>query len=236
VYTNVLEIYDGNGSWRYRKRFADENIMQITFAANDNDIIVSSIGFDGGSWDVTATVRRFDTSTDTDALWTARLPDNTLPYAVHAAGNHVFVLCDNLLIVIDFNDGREIGRFGYTGNLIDFAFAESGEIACVILVNDFSAGSMNLIALDRAAEVTSIADMRLGASQVEIHSGGIYVLEPTVISIYSGTIFEHDSAIHEIIELNEEYFRFIHVGDEILLLGFNTVAKAGEDGEEELIE
>jgi hypothetical protein len=224
VYANLLEIYDSVGDWRYRKRFADENIMQIAFAASDNEIIVSSIGFNSVTWDVTATVRRFDTSTDDDAIWTADLAENTLPFALHVTGNYVYVLCDNVFYVLNFNDGREIGRFSYSGDLIDFAFSDEGDIAAAILVNDFSTGTMTLISLDRTAELIGSESVSSGASQVEIHLNVISVLEPTFIAQFSSDLSESDTTA-----LNEEYTRFIHLGDDILLLGFNTVSKAGED-------
>jgi hypothetical protein len=226
-HANVLEIYDGSGDWKYTKRFFGENIMQVAFTASDNDIIVTSIGFGTGnfdSWDTTAVVQRFDTSSDESALWRTELPANTLPFAVYAARSNVFVLSDNALFVLDSSDGKIIGRYNYRGNLLDYAFSDEAELACVLLVDNYTAGTLNLISIDRSAELIGIIDVSSGASQVQINAGEVYVLEPGLIVQYSSNLTQP-----EITVLSEEFSRFIYVRGEILLLGYNCVERLGDE-------
>jgi hypothetical protein len=220
VYANVLEIFDDKGDWRYTKRFSDENIMQIDFTSSDNDIIVTTIGFDEGT--LTAAVTRFDrTSEDEKGLWRADLPINTLPLAIHTDGSVASVLCDNALFVLDSNNGDIIGKHEYRGTLVDFAFA--GDLTA-FLVNDFTAGRINLITLDRRAENFKMVEVSPGASQVEIHNDTIGVLQPGAIVFFKGK----EAEMIELLELQEEFSGFVKSGDEVLLLGYNTVEKLGD--------
>jgi hypothetical protein len=221
-YANILEIFNGQGDWVYRKRFADENIMQIEFASSDTEVIVTSIGFDGTDWSMTAAVRRFNTASDADALWRTELPSNMLPFAVRAVGSNVFVLCDGAIFVLNYTDGQIIGSHSYSGTLIDYTFADSAanNTAAAILVDDHSAGVTNLILFDSFARPSGIVAVSPGASQAEIQGSVIIVLEPTRIAEYSS-----DLQNPLVTRLDEEYARFINLGSDILLLSFNTVEK-----------
>jgi hypothetical protein len=225
VYSNILEIYDGQDNWKYRKRFSDESVMQVAFASSDNEIIVTTIGFD--SWDMSTAIRRFDTSCeDENGIWRTELPLNTQPFAIRIIGDNIYVLCDDALFVLNYSDGGIIASYNYTGSLIDFAFTDSGLDGAVIavLINDYSAGAVNLVSLNRNAHPIGVTEVSAGASQVEIREGAVAVLQPSAIIRYDGSLTDS-----EIIELSEEFSRFIHVGREILLLGYNTVEKAGDD-------
>jgi hypothetical protein len=213
-HANVLEIYDGNGEWRYRKRFSDENIMQVDFASSDNDIVVTSIGFRGG--DMTAFVRRYDTlSEEEDGIWEAELPKNIMPLSVYVKGGNVFVLCNSAFFVLNSNSGDLIGSYEYRGTLIDFAFLDN---AAALLVDDYTAGNLNIISLDETAELIGITETPTGTLQLELHGRSIVALRSDVLVKY-----EHDLKEYEELELREEYSRFIYVDNEILLLGYNAV-------------
>ncbi|MCL2036741.1 MAG: DUF5711 family protein [Oscillospiraceae bacterium] len=232
IHSNILEIYDDKGDWKYRRRFTDENIMQLVFTASDNDVIVTTIGFD--SWIQTATVRRLDTLSENESVkWEVPLPDNTLPFAIHVRGNNVFVLCEDSLTVIDLSVGNVIGSYVFNGVLADFAFSESdSEVACVILTGDYTSGTMNMISLNRKAELNQVIPVPTTATQVEIgdKAGNIAVLEPNAIALYS---FDKTASEEpEILELNEEYSKFIYMGEQILLLGYDSVVKAKDEATE----
>jgi len=222
VHANVLEIYDNSGNWRYTKRFADENIMQVAFISSDNDIIVTTVGFDSGN--MTAAVRRLDTSSDDESgLWRAELPENTIPFAIHVRGRSVFVLGDSALFVLDSRSGELIGSYEYRGNLIDYVFSDNG---CVLLVNDFTAGEIKLISLGRSAELLGSAEVSQGASQVEIHRGNAAVLEPDAIALFEGGGRDTgELPLRERLALSEGFSRFAYVRGDILLLGYNTVER-----------
>jgi hypothetical protein len=225
VYANTLEINNRDGNWRYRKQLFNENIMQIAFTSSDNDIIVTSIGFGTDSataGDITAAVQKYDTSIDDKEkgrLWRTVLPGNAIPFALHVGRNSVFVLCDNSLFTLDLSNGRILSSYDYRGNLIDFSFSAS---STALLIDDFIAGTANLISLNHSRTTeAAITEVSAGASQVEIHDGAIYILEPGSIVIYD----LNTASSSQYLPLEEEYSRFIHVGNEILLLGYNNVDK-----------
>jgi hypothetical protein len=224
VYSNILEIYDSKGNWKYIKRLSDENIMQVAFTSSEDEIVITTIGFSEG--DIACTVRKFDILSDSDdGIWQINLPGNSIPFAIHLNRNNVFVLCDNAFFSLDANDGSIIGSYSYRGNLIDYAFSDS-KIA--LLVNDYTIGAFNLIPLDNEAKLPeSFASKNFSvsssASQVEIYNGEIYVLES------DGIAYNFIGESIRMIPLKEEYSRFIHVGGEILLLGYNTVEQLIEE-------
>ena len=216
VYANVLEIYDGNGDWRYRTKLLDENITQIAFTAADKDIVVTSMSF--GAGDIIAAVQKYDTEVeDGSGIWKTALPGNAIPFALHIGRNNVFVLCDKALFMLDLSDGTIQSSYEYKGNLIDYAFSDN---AAALLVNDYTAGTVNLISVNGDKSESAMASS--GAVQVEFISGKIYLLEPGAIAVYH--INTPDSPI-EHLPLAEEYARFIQVNNEILLLGYNNVDK-----------
>ncbi|MCL2071514.1 MAG: DUF5711 family protein [Oscillospiraceae bacterium] len=224
VYANVLEIYDSDGDWRYRNRFLDENIMQVVFTSADNEIIVTTMGFNEG--EVSAFVQKYDTTIEDEAgVWKTALPGSAMPLAVHIGRNNVFVLCDNGLFILDLNDGAVLDNHGYNGNLIDFAFSDN---LVAILINDYAAGTVSLVSI--SDDDTQSRAVSAGALQAEILNGKIYLLEPSRIAVFD--IGDIDGIAPEYMALNEEYSRFIHVGDEILLLGFNNVDKLLSDTEQ----
>jgi hypothetical protein len=190
--------------------------MQIAFAAADNDIIVTTVGFEAGN--MTTAVQRFNTTIadeEEGRIWRTALPENALPFAVAVRGSSVFVLCDTAVYALDLSSGELVGAYNYRGTLLDFAFADNN---AAILVNDFTAGKVNLISFERDLKLNGIIGVSAGAAQVEIHGGIIHVLAPGAVVTSDGESFP----------LNEDFSRFIHMGNEILLLGYNTVEKIGD--------
>jgi hypothetical protein len=217
VHTNILSIYGGGGEWRFTKRFSGENVMQVAFTANDGDIIITSIGFDAGS--IVTTVRRFDTSsTDQDGVWSTTLSQSTenanlQPVALHISGNSVFVLCNGVLFVLDAHSGQIVGSYRFRGTIIDHAFSNTH---AVLLLDDYTAGSINMILLDRAARLADLREVAAGASQAEFTGDStVALLEPGAIAIFG--------ASNRSFDLEEDFTRFVVLRGEILLLGYNSV-------------
>ncbi|MCL2633190.1 MAG: DUF5711 family protein [Oscillospiraceae bacterium] len=217
VYTNILEIFDGRGNWKYRHRFVDEHIMRVAFMNNDKDIIVAVIGFYGG--DNTAAVYRFDTTTadEEDGVWKSVLPLNALPLAIHADEENVFVLCDTGLFSFEADSGKSKGVFSFVGNIIDH---DLNSDFSALLINDFSAGITWLVLLDSSAQIIAQAQVPAGSSQVKISKDGVYVLEPYRIACYDTLLSDYEA-----FSLDEEFTKFINIGNDILLFGYDMVEK-----------
>jgi hypothetical protein len=232
VHTNILMVYGASGEWLYTKRFYADNVMQATFTPDGRFVVVTTIGFDSGR--LVAAVRKFDiTCDDEHGVWRSSLTAMTsgaaevLPVSLYVSSNHVFVLCNSALFVLNAVDGDIIGSYGFRGNVIDHSFAD-GVVA--ILINDFTAGQVNLIALDSRAQVLGTAVLASSATQTEIGaSGNVAVLASGAI-----VLFEDSSlTVSETYPLSEDLTQFVFVTDNILMLGYNTVAKlfVSEDGE-----
>ncbi|MCL1867176.1 MAG: DUF5711 family protein, partial [Oscillospiraceae bacterium] len=185
VYSNILEIYDGYGDWKYRKRFLDENVLQVAFSPSDSDIVVTCAGFDNAAWDTTATVGRYSTTSDNEnGVWQVSLPNNTLPYAVYVAGDSVYVLSDNAFYVLDYSDGKIVGNYAYSGELTDFAFSDNSKNACAILADGHAAGSNSLISLNSKGELNFVTEVSEEATQAEIQGEEVAVIQPNSIRLY----------------------------------------------------
>jgi hypothetical protein len=154
--------------------------------------------------------------------------------AVYAARNSVYVLCGEAFFIINSSTGEIAGSYDYRGTLVDYAFSDdSGNIACAILADDYTAGTTNLIALNGSAKITGVSEsyaekgieVAEGTAQVEIHNGTVSVLEPNSIVLYS---MSNGVLSPQKTQLNEEYSNFIYVNDEVLLLEYNSVGKLSE--------
>ena len=216
IYANILEVYDENGDWRYRARILDENIMQIAFTSSDKEILITTMNFDAG--DTIASIQKYDTAEEDDGLiWATVLPGNAIPFALHAGKSNTFVLCDNSLFILNSNSGEILNRYDYKGSVIDYAFSDNYG---TILINDYTAGTVNLVSVSRnEAETTLVSSC---ASQTEIHKGKVYVLESSAIAVYDIGDLNPETELEKI-PLKEEFSRFIHVANKILLLGYNNV-------------
>ncbi|MCL1832018.1 MAG: DUF5711 family protein [Oscillospiraceae bacterium] len=226
INTNVLSVYGEKGKWQFTKHFTGENVMQVDFAHGDNDIIVSSIGFDSGNMSVT--VRRLDTtSADEEGVWRVNLSDtsgfttiaeNLLPSAVYVRGERVFVLCDSALFVLDTDDGKIKGLYAFKGALIDYAF---GDDIAAVLVNDFTANKVSLLTLDRDAKLLRSVEIVGGATQTAIHGGETAVLGAGVMYFYDNDV----EKLGERFVLWEDFTQFVYANDAILLLGYDRVER-----------
>ncbi|MDR0197095.1 MAG: DUF5711 family protein [Oscillospiraceae bacterium] len=218
VYASVLEVYDGKGRWKYRRRFVHEHVMRVAFTGGDKELIVASIGFDSG--DNTACVRKFDTSSENeDGIWKTVLPPNELPFAIYCGAENIFVLCDTAIFTLDAKSGAIKSDYVYDGTLTDYSFTDKN---AALLVSDYSAGAKRLIVLDGNGGFLSLKDVGNNSAQVEIYdragSEMIYVLE-------SDRIFEYDKALNLMSEYNfgDEYSKFIKAKENFYLLGYDTV-------------
>jgi len=214
-YANVIEIYDGKGQWRYRRRFLDEHVMQIAFTDADKDIVVTALGFDSG--DDKAAVYRFATDREDDEVWKCDLPDNSLPLALYADEDNVFILCDGHFLAIDAKAGVIKGSYRFSGSAADFAFSKE---VSALLIDDYTAGAMLLVTLDGSANQIAETEVSGSPYQIGVYAGEISLLGENGIALYGADLTENG-----FIPISEEYSRFIRIGDAILALGYDKIDK-----------
>jgi len=241
-HVNLLMTYDSNGDWLYTNPFTRHNIMQAAFGEGVNDgrfVIITTIAFDAGR--MSTTVRKLDTtSDDKDGVWQTALTtladsssplysddgESLLPIALEVRRNKVYVLCNSALFVLSPDDGSVIGRYSFHGTVVDYAFADEH---AALLVNDFTAGNMNLITLDDSAKQIAMVQTDESATQVKFSGRGeqLALLMAGRLMIYEDaqTIDIENAQTHR---LSEEYGAFTFAGDNVLLLGYNTVTQLFE--------
>jgi hypothetical protein len=244
---SILSVYDNRGEWKFTKRFSSENAMQAAFVQNDNDVIVTSIGYNAGG--LYATVGRFNTSsTDEEGVWQTDLigsfsdagnAENLLPLALEVRGNSVFVLCNSALFVLDVASGEITGSHSFRGTLVDYSFADD---TAVLLVNDYTAGRVNLIALDHRVTGNSgslafreTREISAGTSQAELYGTTLTLLETgAIVQFENFTDGGSTENIAETHPLGENFTRFVQSNGKILLLGYNTVEQLHPNADTEV--
>jgi len=215
-YSNILEVYDGKGQWRYRRRFVDENIAQAAFVNSDTEIVVATIGFDSG--DGTAKVYKFTTESEDDLVWEFALPENSLPLALYADPENAVVLCDKQVFVLNAADGSQKGSYGFVGDVADYAFSAQTR---ALVIDDFAEGAVMLVTLDDSANVIARIAVTATPEQIGVYDGEIVVLDATGITSYLPDLTQTDY-----IPLGDEYSGFIKINGEFLLLGYEKIEKA----------
>ena len=221
TYASVLQVYNKDGGQRYLKRLSDRNVMQTKFTQDDKEIITSMLSFDGGV--IIAAIEKFNLSSDDETgVWRTQLPAGSVPIALHTGKENVFVLCDNRIYALDIESGKMLGKYDYGGLLIDFDFTDA---AALLLVDGYiteMAGSVNLILLSDTAEPIEVAGVSKDSVQVRFRKNqeDISLLEEVYISRYNSQLEQVET-----FPLAEDYAKFAHVNDEILLLGFGSVDK-----------
>ncbi|MGN0657371.1 MAG: DUF5711 family protein [Ruminiclostridium sp.] len=213
-YSNVLYIYDDGGNWKYTKKFADENIMQVCFTGSSEHIIVSTISVENG--EILTNYYKYSIR-DTDGyVWKYTFSGNSLPCGMYADKERVFSVCDNTVISLKCDDGSLLGEYRYNGTLKDFDFSED---LCIIQYNETSTNKNNLLALDTSAQPLSMQTVSSAAVRIQIYGDSVYALDGANLKKYdSGLASEQDRLV-----LHEDYTDFIKIGSEVFLLGYDTV-------------
>ena len=101
-YSNVLYVYDDGGNWKYTKKFADENVIQVSMVGDGNHLVVATLSAQHG--DIITNFRADDTlyfdlkqnALDLDAIY-----QNYNLQGKDAAGKNTISLHDNVLTITD---------------------------------------------------------------------------------------------------------------------------------------
>ena len=212
-YSNVLYIYDDGGNWKYTKKFADENVMQVCSVGDDEHIIVSTISSHNG--DISANFYRYSIKSTGNHEWKYSVPNGSLPCGMYADKSIVTAVCDNIVLSLNCDKGELNGSYDYSGVLHRFWLNDSGT---VLQYNDISSNKNVLILLNASAEPTALTNVTSGTSCVYSDKSGIYVLDGAKMKIFDGDLItERDIAASD-----DDYSSFVKIGSSIIMLGYET--------------
>lgn len=213
-YSNILYIYDSGGNWKYTKKFADENVMQVSFTGDSEHIIVSTISVDSG--EIVTNYYKYSIRSTEGSEWKYSFRGNSLPCGLFTDGDEVISVCDNKVLSINYDDGTLNGEYSYSGTLRDFEISSD---FTALYYNDVSTNRNTIITLDSSAQPVSVASAGSNAVKILLYNDNVYVLDGTQIKIFSSSLLENGGTV----TLAEDYSDFIIISDNVYLLGYDTV-------------
>lgn len=214
-YSNVLYVYDGGGNWKYTKKFADENVMQVSFI-DDTYIIVSTISVNSG--EIVTNYYKFSIKSTEGPIWKYSFKGNSLPCGMYANNKYVISVCDNIVVALNSDDGSYINSFSYIGVLKHFDISSD---YCTIQYNESSTNKNNLVVLNNKCEAIASTTVTSNTQKIINDADIVYILDGIHLkSLDIGSSEETETAL-----FNEDYTDFIKIDNDIMLLGYDTVNK-----------
>lgn len=213
-YSNVLYVYDDGGNWKYTKKFADENVIKVCSVGDGKHIVVATLSAKHG--DIITNFYKYSILSTDDCIWKCSVRSGSLPCGMFADSDTVLTVCDNSVISVDCRTGELIGSYPYSGQLKNFYI--NGDIV-LLQYNDISANRNVLTVFNNNAEATAQVNVSAGASCVYSDANGIYVLDGAKFKV-----FDIDLINENIIPVtDDDYTSFVKIGDDIVMLGYETV-------------
>ncbi len=213
-YSNILYVYDSGGNWKYTKKFADENVMQVAFSDDNEHIIVSTISVDSG--EIVTNLYKYSIRSDESYKWKYSFRSNSLPCGLYADIHKVISVCDNTAVMLDCSTGEFISEYSFGGNLCDYQISSD---FTAIYYNDISTNRNTIVSLDGDLKPVSVVNAGSNAQKILLDNDTVYVLDGMQIKIFQGTLLDADTAL----ALSEDYSDFIKIADSVYLLGYDTV-------------
>lgn len=212
-YSNIIYVYDGQGEWKYTRKYIDENVMNVQFSSDERYIYVCVMGVENG--EIYTAVHKYDTTSETEAIWSYKLQRPSIPIKMYVKNGRVCLLYNDCGISLSEPDGSVIGQKEFLGT-----------VQCC----DFGGDNLGLIYLDSSSnknilnilnsEMTVISSKTVSPNINRIISDGsrIYIVE-------SGELCGYDVNGEKAVEkqLSDEYSSFIKIGNSVLLLSYNSV-------------
>ena len=213
-YSNILYIYDDGGNWKYTKKFADENVMQVGFTGDGEHIIVSTVSVQNG--ELITNLYKFSIKTTEDHIWKYSFRGNSLPCGLYAGAEKIILVCDNIVVSVDTATGERNDSYYYTGQLKCFdANAES----VALNYNDASTNKNILIILNSDAQAVTLTNVGSHTAGVTVDNYGVYILDGIHLRILSRDyLTETDS-----ITLNDDFYDFIKIGNSFYMLSYDCI-------------
>ena len=213
-YSNVLYIYDDGGNWKYTKKFADENVMQVKFIGDGEHIIVTTISSANG--DIVTNFYKFSIKSTDGSVWYRSLKNNSLPCGLYADRNFVMCVCDNAVISLNCGDGSTNSVYTYPGGLKHFSASEEG---CLVHYLDVSANKNVLVVLNTDAEEAAFGYISAGTDCITYDRDGVILLDGTKLRILDSQLLDE----RDLTLANDDYTKFVKIGSDLFLIGYDKL-------------
>ena len=213
-YSNILYVYDSGGNWKYTKKFADENVMNVAFSEDNEHIIVSTISVESG--EIVTSYYKYSIKSDEGYKWKYSFRGNCLPCGLYADIHKVISVCDNTVIMLNCSTGELINEYNFGGNLRDYEISPD---FTAIYYNDVSTNRDIIVSLDGNMQPVSVVNAGANAQKILLDNDTVYVLDGMQIKIFRTTLLNSETSL----PLSEDYSDFIKIADSVYLLGYDTV-------------
>lgn len=212
-YSNIIYIYNGSGEWRYTRKFIDENVMNVSFSSEERYIYVSTIGVEKG--EIYSAMYKYDITNESDAIWSYRLNNSSIPMDMYVKGGRVHTIYDNYAVSLSETDGAVIGERAIPGTVLCCDFSDYLD---AVIYTDSSTNRKVLDIFDSEMMLVSSRVVNPSINRIITDGSNVYLVE-------SGMLYGYDSQSETIVEkqLLDDYVSFIKIGSSVLLLGYNSV-------------
>ena len=212
-FSNVLYVYDGSGDWKYKRKFTDENVMSAVFSGDDRYIYVTSIGVENG--EIYSAIYKFDINSTEDEIWRYQVDSSSIPCLSSCRNGLVTVVYDNLTVAVRENNGELVNSFEFSGKLLSADFSNS---ATAVLYLDDATNRIVLAMLDSQNALVNEKKVNASVNKVVLDGSSAFVLENDGIICYNEKLDEQYA-----VEIAEEFSTFIKIGNNVYLLGYDSV-------------
>ena len=215
-YSNNVYIYNGNGEWKYTRKFLNENVMNVGFSSDDRYIYVVTLGAENG--DIYSTVYKYDTTNESDEVWSYRLTKASIPLKVMVKKNRVCIIYDNYAVSLNEADGSLQGEKEFQGTVTCF---DNSDSVIGLIYYDSSSNKDVLMSFDY--DMKNIASSVVDPSVNKLITDG-----NTMYIIQSGKITGYNSEMKVTAEkqVSDDCVSFVKIGSTFLLLGYNSIEMA----------
>lgn len=212
-YSNNVYIYNGNGEWKYTRKFLNENVMNVGFSSDDRYIYTVTLGAENG--DIYSSVYKYDTTNESEAVWSYKLTKASIPLKVIVKKNRVCVIYDNCAVSLNEADGSLQGEKEFQGTITCF---DNSDSVIGLIYYDSSSNKDVLMSFDY--DMSNIASTVVNPSVNKIITDGnsMYIIQ-------SGKITGYNSEMKLTAEkqVSDDCVSFVKIGSSFLLLGYNSI-------------
>lgn len=213
-YSNILYVYDDGGNWKYTRKFADENVLQVSTVGDGEHLIVTTLSSLNG--DIITNIYKFSIKKNEGNIWRYTFRNNSLPCGLYADKNTVITVCDNTVLAINGGDGTLRDSFSFSGTLKDLTISPD---FTAVHYDDISSSKQIVAVLDAKGEETGVTTVNNNTVDILADDDKIYVLDGTKLRIFDTSMTDETDLAVE----NEGYSRFIKIGDSIFMLGYQSI-------------
>lgn len=212
-YSNIIYVYNGNGEWRYTRKFLNENIMGVSFSSDERYIYVAAMGAENG--EMYTVIYKYDVTNESDAVWSYKYVSASIPVKMFVRKGNVCVLYDNSGISLKESSGEPVGKNNFAGTILCCDGADS---FMGVVYLDSSSNKKILSSIDYDMNVLASKTVSMNINVIEADASAVYIVQ-------SGTLTGFNSDMETSVEkpLSDDYVSFVKIGNSVLFLGYNTV-------------